>query len=118
MKKKDKNKIKNVGTFEDLALMVEQDRTEDYQTDATAETVMQCLTDKLSTDLWDYLIGMLQGFNAVTQTEIADCLMDFVNDQVVHLTGFPSVDTVLSACYGLIANEKGFKYTNYQYVIH
>ncbi len=118
MKKKDKNKIKNVGTLEDLSLMVEQDRTEEYQTDTIAETVMQNMKDQLSADLWEYLIGMLQGFNNETQAEIADCLLDFVTDQLVHLTGFPSVDTVLSACYGLISKEKGFKYTNYQYVIH
>jgi hypothetical protein len=107
-----------LGTLSDLALVVEQDRREEYYTDITAETVMQCLKDKLSPDLMDYLIGMLQGFNDDTQIEIADYMLDFVTDQLITLTGFPSVDTVLIACYELIAQEKKFKFIDNQYLFH
>ena len=105
------------GTLQDLAIMVEQDRTEDYITDPTADMVMLCLKDKLSQDLVDYLYGMLQGFNNDTQLNIADNLLDFTTDKVVHLMGYPSVDTVLVECYNLIAEEKGIDGKDISYVM-
>ena len=106
-----------VSKFADLVLIIEQDRTKDYRTFGNAATIMRCIRGHISPDLWDYLIGMLQGFDDDTQLEIADDLLDFVFDKIVHLTGFPSVDTVLIACYELIAKEKGFKFTDNQYLI-
>lgn len=105
------------GNLKGLSIIVEQDRTEYYKTDSTANAVMTCLKDKLSQDLVDYLYGMLQGFNNDTQLDIADNLLDFTTDKVVHLTGFPSVDTVLVECYNLIAEEKGFDAKGISYLL-
>ena len=101
----------------DLSIMVEQDRTDEYVTDPSADTVMSGLKKKISEDLLDYLYGMLQGFNSDTQLDIADNLLDFTTDKVVHLTGFPSVDTVLVECYNLIAEEKGFDAKGISYLL-
>ena len=102
------------GTF---SITVEQDRTEEYITDPTADAVMTCLKDKLSPDLVDYLYGMLQGFNTDTQTAIANALLEFVTEKTLRLTGFPSVDTVLAECYNLIAEEKGIDAKEISYLL-
>ena len=103
--------------YTDLTFIVEQDRHKDYCTDSIAEAIMTCVSDKLSPDLWQYLIGMLQGFREDVQIDIADDILDFVNLKMIHMTGVPSVDTVLFACYEQIAQETGYKLTDLQYYI-
>ena len=49
---------------------------------------------------------MLLGFCDEMQLEIADDLVDFVCDRVVHTTNCPSADAVLLSCYEWIAEEK------------
>lgn len=97
--------------------MVEQDRTDEYVTDPSADTVMSGLKKKISEDLLDYLYGMLQGFHDDIQSSIAKALLEFVTEKTLRLTGFPSVDTVLVECYNLIAEEKGIDAKGISYLL-
>lgn len=87
--------------------VINQDLRSKYGTDSVAEFVMECLEDKVSRPLYDLLKLQLLGYNDDMQLEIADSLLDFVCDEVVHSTGCPSADATLEACYTWIAAEKG-----------
>ena len=52
---------------------------------------------------------MMLGFSKEMQQEIADGLLDFAYENVVHTTGCWSADAVLKSCYEWIAEEQGFK---------
>jgi len=112
-----KTKKVPVTKYADLVVIVEQDRSKDYHTASNAKRLMMCVYSQLSADLWQYLVGMLQGFSEEMQIEIADDILDFTNEKIVHMTGFPSVDTVLVTCYEQIAKEKGYKLSDLQYYI-
>ena len=71
-----------------------------------AAEVMKDLEGKVSDDLLELLNVMLLGFCDEMQLEIADDLVDFVCDRVVHTTNCPSADAVLLSCYEGIAEEK------------
>ena len=105
-----KKTIKTV-SLEKTLKVYEQDLTYQFGVDSTAQYVMECLEDKVSSKLLDVLNAMLLGFNDDMQLEIADDLLDFAYGQVVHTTGCPSADAVLNACYTWIAEEKGFEFS-------
>ena len=109
MKKKQK-KIK----FESLEMVfktIEQDLTDQFSIDSTAQFVMDGLEDRVSPELLELLNAMLLGFNDDMQLEIADDLLDFVCMHVIHTTGCLSADAVLEACYKWIAEEMGIELT-------
>ena len=112
-----KKKLLKSTKHEGFTLIIEQDRSKDYCTTPIARKLLVCIKSQLSPELWDYLIGMLQGFREDVQIDIADDILDFVNLKMIHMTGFPSIDTVLFACYEQIAQEKGYKLTDLQYYI-
>lgn len=100
MKKRNQTRNRNMSLYE-------QDLRGVQPTDSVAESVMECLEDKVSPELLDLLNEMLLGFNEDMQLEIADDLLDFAHEHVIHKTGCLSVDSVLGACYCWIAEEHG-----------
>ena len=88
-------------------VVIEQDLACGQAVSGTAMTVMECLEDKVSAELFELLKTILLGFSEPMQLEIADDLLDFACRQVVHNTGCISVDSVLYSCYKWIADEKG-----------
>jgi len=88
-------------------VVIEQDLSQEQRVDGTAMSVMECLEDKVSEELFDLLKTMLLGFSESMQLEIADDLLDFACRQVIHTTGCISADSVLTSCYEWIAAEKG-----------
>lgn len=99
---------KNVGTLEDLVRYYERDYSSEYGVDSIAFSVLECLEDKVSDELWNFLYKIMLGFNDEMQLEIADDLLDFVCDKMIHTTGCFSADAALITCYKLIAEEKGY----------
>lgn len=87
--------------------VIEQDLRQEQKVDGTAMSVMECLEDKVSAELFGMLKTVLLGFSEPIQLEIADDLLDFACQQVIHTTGCISVDVVLGSCYKWIAEEKG-----------
>ncbi len=96
--------------------VIEQDLRHEQKVDGTAMTVMGCLEDKVSTELFEMLKTVLLGFSEPMQLEIADDLLDFACQQVIHTTGCISVDVALGSCYKWIAEEKGIM-INYDKII-
>jgi hypothetical protein len=88
--------------------VIEQDLTDEQPVDVVAMSVLDCLEDKVSAELLDLLKKMTLGFNEKMQLELADDLLDFTCDHVIHTTGCISADAVLEVCYGWIAVEQGF----------
>ena len=117
-KKKMKNrKIKFKKSHQELELeVIEQNLRQEQKVDGTAMTVMECLEDKVSKGLYEMLKTVLLGFSEPMQLEIADDLLDFACQQVIHTTGCISVDVVLGSCYKWIAEEKGIM-INYDKII-
>lgn len=99
---------KNVGTLEDLVRYYERDYSSEYGVDSIAFSVLECLENKVSDELWNFLYKIMLGFNDEMQLEIADDLLDFVCHQMIHTTGCFSADAALITCYRLIAEEKGY----------
>ena len=85
---------------------VEHDLTGEFGVDTLAAEVMKDLEGKVSEELLELLNVMLLGFCDEMQLEIADDLVDFACDRVVHITNCPSADAVLLSCYEWIAEEK------------
>ena len=101
-------KMKSKKRHQELELeVIEQDLRHEQKVDGTAMTVMGCLEDKVSKGLFEMLKTVLLGFSEPMQLEIADDLLDFACQQVIHTTGCISVDVVLGSCYKWIAEEKG-----------
>ena len=117
-KKKMKNrKMKFKKSHQELELeVIEQDLRQEQKVDGTAMTVMGCLEDKVSAELFEMLKTVLLGFSEPMQLEIADDLLDFACQQVIHTTGCISVDVALGSCYKWIAEEKGIM-INYDKII-
>ena len=69
--------------------------------------IIALVKDEVSNDLFDMLVGYLQGFCGQMQIEMAEDLLDFAIGHVVHTTGCQSVDVVLDYCYSFIAMEHG-----------
>jgi len=69
---------------------------------------MEGLEGRVSPQLHQMMTAMLLGFNDDMQLEIADDLLDFACQHIVHTTGCPTADALLVTCYGWIAEEQGF----------
>ena len=105
MKKKKRTKMK-FGALTVMVEKVEHDLTGEFGVDTLAAEVMKDLEGKVSDDLLELLNVMLLGFCDEMQLEIADDLVDFACDRMVHTTNCPSADAVLLSCYEWIAKEK------------
>ena len=76
-----------------------------YDVDSTAARVMRYVKHRISRDLYEYLLQILVPYTSRVQLDMAENILDFVNDIPVQNIGYQSADQVLEYCYRLIAEE-------------
>lgn len=76
-----------------------------YDVDSTAARVMRYVKHRISRDLYEYLLQILVPYTSRVQLDMAENILDFVNDIPVQDIGYQSADEVLEYCYRLIAEE-------------
>ena len=76
-----------------------------YDVDSTAARVMRYVKHRISGELYEYLLQILVPYTSRVQLDMAENILDFVNDMPVQDIGYQSADEVLEYCYRLIAEE-------------
>ena len=76
-----------------------------YDVDGTAAKVMRYVKHRISKELYEYLLQILVPYTSRVQLDMAENILDFVNDMPVQDIGCQSADEVLEYCYRLIAEE-------------
>ena len=76
-----------------------------YDVDSTAARVMRYVKHRISRELYEYLLQILSPYTSRVQLDMAENILDFVNDIPVQDIGYQSADEVLEYCYRLIAEE-------------
>ena len=76
-----------------------------YDVDSTAARVMRYVKHRISKELYEYLLQILVPYTSRVQLDMAENILDFVNDMPVQDIGYQSADEVLEYCYRLIAEE-------------
>jgi len=76
-----------------------------YDVDSTAARVMRYVKHRISRGLYEYLLQNLAPYTSSVQLDMAENILDFVNDIPVQNIGYQSADEVLEYCYRLIAEE-------------
>jgi hypothetical protein len=76
-----------------------------YDVDSTAARVMRYVKHGISRDLYEYLLQILAPYTSRVQLDMAENILDYVNDMPVQDIGYQSADEVLEYCYRLIAEE-------------
>ena len=76
-----------------------------YDVDRTAARVMRYVKHRISKELYEYLLQILVPYTSRVQLDMAENILDFVNDMPVQDIGYQSADEVLEYCYRLIAEE-------------
>ena len=76
-----------------------------YDVDSTAARVMRYVKHRISKELYEYLLQILVPYTSRVQLDMAENILDFVNDMPVQDIGYQSADQVLEYCYRLIAEE-------------
>ena len=73
--------------------------------DGTAAKVMRHVKCRVSAELYEFLLQLLIPYTSRIQQDMAENMLDFVNDMPVQDIGWQSADEVLEYCYRLIAEE-------------
>ena len=89
-----------------LVRVIVEDLQDEYGVDIEAMVIMECIRAHVSTTVFDMLMMQLPAFTNDMQVEIADNLLDFVNEGIMNYTGCTSADMILDACYKWIEEEK------------
>ena len=89
-----------------LVRVVVEDLQDEKGVDIEALVIMECIRPHVSSTLFDMLMLQLPAFTGDMQVEVADNLLDFVNEGVLKYTGCTSADMVLDACYKWIGEEQ------------
>ena len=76
-----------------------------YDVDSTAARVMRYVKHRISRELYEYLLQILVPYTSRVQLDMAENILDFVNDIPVQDIGYQSADEALSYCYRLIDEE-------------
>lgn len=76
-----------------------------YDVDSTAARVMRYVKHRISRELYEYLLQILVPYTSRVQLDMAENILDYVNDIPVQNIGYQSADQVLEYCYRLIAEE-------------
>ena len=76
-----------------------------YDVDSTAARVMRYVKHRISRELYEYLLQILVPYTSRVQLDMAENILDYVNDMPVQDIGYQSADEVLEYCYRLIAEE-------------
>jgi hypothetical protein len=73
--------------------------------DVTAQSVMECVEERVSKKLYEDMMDYLLGFTDDIQLEIADNLLDAVCYGWQHYIGIPHIDMIMFGFYLLIEEE-------------
>lgn len=73
--------------------------------DCTAQSVMECIEERVSKKLYEDMMDYLLGFTEDMQLEIADNLLDAVCYGWEHYIGIPHIDTNMKDFYLSIEEE-------------
>ena len=84
-----------------------QDLRGEYPMNYLAEKELSTLQTKVSPEIYGMLVQQLMAFHPDMQLEMAEDMVIFAFENVVHTTGCQSVDMSLDACYMWIANDMG-----------
>ena len=76
-----------------------------YDVDSTAARVMRYVKHRISRELYEYLLRILVPYTSRVQLDMAENILDYVNDMPVQDIGYQSADEVLEYCYRVIAEE-------------
>ena len=76
-----------------------------YDVDSRAARVMRYVKHRISRELYEYLLQILVPYTSRVQLDMAENILDFVNDIPVQDIGYQSADEALSYCYRLIDEE-------------
>ena len=76
-----------------------------YDVDSTAAKVMRHVRHRISVDLYEFLLQILMPYTSRVQQDMAENILDYVNDVQVQDIGYQSADDALSYCYRLIDEE-------------
>ena len=89
-----------------LVRVVVEDLQDEKGVDIEALVIMECIRPHVSTTIFDMLMMQLSAFTNEMQVEVADNLLDFVNEGIMKYTGCSRADFVLDACYKWIGEEQ------------
>ena len=70
-----------------LVRVIVEDLQDEYGVDIEAMVIMECIRAHVSTTVFDMLMMQLPAFTNDMQVEIADNLLDFVNEGTLKYTG-------------------------------
>ena len=73
--------------------------------DGMAAKIMRYVKCRVSNELYEFLLQLLMPYTSRVQQDMAENILDFVNDIPVQDIGYQSADEVLEYCYRLIAEE-------------
>jgi hypothetical protein len=73
--------------------------------DVTAQSVMECVEERVSKKLYEDMMDYLLGFTDDMQLVIADNLLDAVCHGWQHYINIPHIDTKMKSFYLLIEEE-------------
>ena len=76
-----------------------------YDVDSTAAKVMRHVRHRISVDLYEFLLQILMPYTSRVQQDMAENILDYVNDVPVQDIGYQSADEALAYCYRLIDEE-------------
>lgn len=76
-----------------------------YDVDGTAAKVMRYVKHRISSELYEYLLQILMPYTSRVQQDMAENILDYVNDVPVQDIGYQSADEALAYCYRLIDEE-------------
>ena len=93
-----------------LVRVVVEDLQDENGVDMEAMVLMECIRPHVSTTIFDMLMIQLPAFRGEMQVEVADNLLDFVNEGIKKFTGCSRADYVLDACYKWIGEENQTEY--------
>ena len=85
--------------------MIHQNLLKNYPLDPIAEKVLEGLEGKVCPSLQGYLMIILRGFDEDMQLEMAEDIVSFASEHIVHTTGVISADFTLDICYQMIAYD-------------
>lgn len=76
-----------------------------YDVDGIAAKVMRYVKHRISSGLYEYLLQILLPYSSRVQQDMAENIVDYVNDVPVQDIGYQSADEALAYCYRLIDEE-------------
>ena len=77
----------------------------DYDVDDDVESLMEVVKRIVTPSLYEALMQMLLPFSDGVQKDMAVNLLDFLMDNNLRETGYPSADEALQCCYAWIMEE-------------